>query len=456
MPYSAGVRRTGTWVIAALAAGAAAAPARAGGLVIGAGSPRAIGRAGTGTVGDDGAGALLVNPAALARRDGLRAQLGVGFADDELTWRRARDTPLARDQASSHALPTGAVIGAVGGWVIGVGAMTAAVSERALRRPAGTALGDQFDYRYAGLGGAIRRDTVTAGVARRIGDSVAVGASFGASRVAVAETRRLWAGFRDVAAVGSPTHDVEIALSGADLFVPGAVAGVLIAPGDHPIELGASFAWSGKVVVRDEPLAITGTPDGPSVAAGGARADLTLRPPLTARAGVRYLGRRVVVELGGDLWIAPAAAAEAAWRLDGVRVIDRSTVETPLARVPSRISLRTHGAIRAAVDAELIGGFLWATGGYAYTVGGTSAARLSPTFGDLGGHTAALGLEGQAGGFTLTLGWSRTWSAARTPTSTALSLDNPFGAGDAPVPLGTFDGSIDQLGALLDLAFDAL
>src|SRR5262249_19063752 len=49
--------------------------ADAGGLVVVSGSARSIGRAGTGTVGDDGGGALLINPAAMARRETKRVQL---------------------------------------------------------------------------------------------------------------------------------------------------------------------------------------------------------------------------------------------------------------------------------------------------------------------------------------------------------------------------------------------
>ncbi|MEJ7597608.1 MAG: hypothetical protein WKG01_06835 [Kofleriaceae bacterium] len=41
------------------------------------GSPRSIGRAGVGTVGDDGGGALVINPAAIARRDSTRVQLAL-------------------------------------------------------------------------------------------------------------------------------------------------------------------------------------------------------------------------------------------------------------------------------------------------------------------------------------------------------------------------------------------
>ncbi|MCX5745587.1 MAG: hypothetical protein NT062_24180, partial [Proteobacteria bacterium] len=46
--------------------------------LVGGAMPRAIGRAGTGTVGDDGGGALLLDPAALARRETTRVQLGIG------------------------------------------------------------------------------------------------------------------------------------------------------------------------------------------------------------------------------------------------------------------------------------------------------------------------------------------------------------------------------------------
>ncbi|HEY5952432.1 MAG TPA: hypothetical protein VIV40_43335, partial [Kofleriaceae bacterium] len=118
--------------------------------------------------------------------------------------------------------------------------------------------------------------------------------------------------------------------------------------------------------------------------------------------------------------------------------------------LPSRISSRTHGALRAAFDVELISGFLWATGGYAFTTAGTPRARLSPTFGDLGGHTAALGVEATAGGFTITLGWARTWSIKEPEPVTRWQLDNPFATGDRAVPSGTYDGSTDMIGLSID------
>lgn len=433
----------------------APAQAHADGIAIVGGSPRAIGRAGAATVGDDGGGALLINPAAMARRDTLRGQLGVVVVEDEMHWQSAtEDAPLSIGQAGSRLVPLGAAIGAIGNWIVGAGVMTSAVSERSLPRPddAPGVLGASFDYRYAGIAGSYRRDTLALGVARRIGDSLALGLSLGVSRVNVTERRRIWAGLGDRAAIGDPKSDVDVELVAADRFAASAVAGVLYASEDAPIELGASVAWA-RTARLDGSAAAFGNPDpliGPRVSyTCSPRASLAVRQPLAVRTGGRYVGDRVVAELDGDLWVASAAAESATWQVSGVRVVDPSQDKVDLRRVSSRIAQHTHVAMRTAVDVELIPGFLWATGGYAFSTPVTPAARLSPTFGDLGGHTLGLGLETTAGGFTVTLGWSRTWTLA-TQAPTALRLDNPFGAGDGPVLPGTYDGSLDQVGILIE------
>jgi hypothetical protein len=454
--YSPAVRR-----LCVIGAMLAIAPGftRAGGLVV-TGSPRSIGRAGAGTVSDDGGGALLVNPAAMARRDGARGQLGLAFVDDEIAWEPASG-PIARNQSPSSLVPMGAAIGSIGPWVIGIGAMTAAVTERSLFPPGDfrfSDLEDRFDFRYAGIAGSLRRDAITGGVARRIGGTLAVGLSFAAARVAVSETRRMWAGFGGRDMIGFPEQDIEIALAGRDLFVPSAVAGVLIAPEDSSLELGASIGWSQRVRIRDASVKDPRKPDlrtprEPTLSGTRPSATLDLRQPWVLRIGARYLSDRLVFELDGDLW-AVSRAETAAWHPHRVTVVDRSGLEVPLTEVPSRISQRTHGALRTAVDVELVSGFLWATAGYAYSIGGVSGARQSPTFGDLGGHTLAFGLEATTGGFTVTAGWSRTWSAAISPAS-KLMLDNPFQAGDRALPPGAYDGSIDQLGIMIDAELDA-
>lgn len=452
MPYIRGVRRA----LAALSV-VLATTAHADGIAIVGGSPRAVGRAGAGTVGDDGGGALLVNPAALARRETKRIQLGLAFVDDSLAWRRASTVPIARDQAGSSYAPLVAAVVAFGPWVVGAGAMTAAVTRHSFRDPADVPkpedLGTAFDYRYHGILGGIRRDTLTAGVARRFGDTVALGVSLGASRISIQETRRMWAGYAGISVAGDPRRDIELAMDATDSFVPSAVAGILLAPEDGKLELAASIGWSGHADTTGT-VAATGTAGGPTVRVASDTASLAFRPPISARVGARYVADRFSVEVDGDLWIARRRTTAISWHLDGVRVVDPSTVTVDLIGVPSRLSQRNHGAIRVATDVELIPGFLWATAGYAYSIGSTTEQRLSTSFGDLGGHTAAVGIEGSAGGFTYTLGWSRTWSIAKGGGE-RLTLDNPFGAGDASLKRSSFDATSDQLGFLLDLELDS-
>ncbi len=432
------------------------------------GSPRAIGRAGVSAVSDDGGGALQINPASIARRESWRIQLGIGFADDGIAW-TANDAPVSRDQAGTTLLPTISVLGSFGSWIVGAGVMTTGATERALRDPADVPTNSihpvpprprPFEYRYAGIEGGLRRDTFVLGVARRVTDTVAVGVSTGLSRIAAHETRRMWVGFEnaDDGGLDNPVRDVQLALEG-DTIVPHATLGTLIAPEDTPLELGLSVGWVRRADVSGSVSGATFDPedDAPVFRASSPTATLIVRQPIAIHAGARYVGDRFTVEIGGDLWIPVKKARQVSWELTGVRVANSSMtgdVETELDGVPSRYSLRTHGAIRLAGDVEIISGFLWATAGYAYTVGGTTEARLSPTFGDLGGHTIALGIEGTAGGVTYTIGWSRTISQVRYRES-ELRLDNPFGAGDTFVPDGRYDASSDQIGVLLDLELDA-
>jgi hypothetical protein len=441
--------------------------AHAEGPIVGGRNPRAIGRAGVGTVSDDGGGALLANPAAIARREGTRFQIGLAFVDDEMFWLESASAPAARDQSSSRLLPMVAIEGAIGDWIVGFAAGTTARSERELRRPGRIPpedFGNSFDYRYAGLAGSIRRDTLVAGVAHRLTDSVALGVSFGTSRVAITESRRVWAGDtgRIVLGVprpdllGDPAHDVELDMSATDSFTPSAVAGVLVAPEDSRIELAGSLGWNGPARV-DGDIAATGSKF-VQTSTNGAGARLEVEQPIVARTGARWLGEHVIAEVGGELYWFPERAEAATWHVHGLSVIDTTVPTAPnsvdLAAVPSRISSRTHGALRAAVDVELISGFLWATTGYAYATSGVARARLSPTFGDLGGHTFALGLETTVSGFTVTLGWARTWSIKEPEPVSRWLLDNPFGTGDGPVPSGTYDGSTDMLGIAVDADLD--
>jgi hypothetical protein len=446
--------------------------ARADSLVVVGGSPRSIARAGAGTVGDDGGGALLVNPASLARREGKRVQLGAAIVDDSVSMDPAvPGAPHGHDQAGSSLAPLAAVEGSIGAWVLGAGVMTESVTSRSLRPPSdlpAAEVGASFSYRYSGIAGSIRRDTVAIGAARRLGESVALGISVGASRVHLSETRRIWAGFVDrdgvkgTIPISDASHDVELGFDGEDGFAPRAVLGVLVAPADTPVEIGASLSWEATADVAGSATAV-GTPMGPSAVPTSPSASLALSEPWTLRAGARYLGERFVLEVNADLWIFAQRAESELWNVQGIRIVDTGSVTSPrtnegfdLTSVPSRVSERTHGAVRAAADVELMGGFLWAIGGLSYTTLGTPIARLSPTFADLGGTTLGLGLEANAGSFSITLGWSRTWSPSRTQAASLDRLDNPFQvngvqAGDASVPTGRFYSTADQVGILLDV-----
>jgi hypothetical protein len=406
-------------------------------------------------VGDDGGGALLLNPAAMARREGKRVQLGVALIDDNIDSRPATGgAPTARDQAGSTLLPLVAAEGALGDWILGIGAMTGVASDRALRSPGRLPVdqyADLFDYRYAGISGSLRQDTVTIGAARRLGDAVAVGLAIAGSRVAIAETRRVWADHRSGETVGDPNADVDLALDASDPFVPSAVAGVLVAPSGTRFELGASLTWSAAARARGGVTA--SAPGATSVVTTSAASTIDLREPLTARAGARYDASHWIVEVGADVWMTPSS--DAVWSVQGIHVVDATGTGTDLVALPSRLATHTHGAVRGAVDVELVAGFLWATAGYAYTTPATHSGRLSPTFGELEGHTAALGLEASAGGFTISLGWARTWSIARTPSVSDWRYDNPFGAPDGAIPAAHLDGSRDLVGISIDAELDA-
>ncbi len=433
------------------------APAHADGLVIAGGSPRAIGRAGVGTVSDDGGGALLLDPAVLARRETTRAQLGIAFVEDSVEWLHSPSSPIARDQSGSSTLPMIAAEGAWGAWILGAAAMTSTVSDRQLRSPGsldGAHYGNAFEYRYAGLAGGLRRDTVTIGAARRIGEWLAVGISIAGARVSVNETRAVWAGFVDRKDVlGDPDHDLEIAISSEDSLSPSAVAGVLVAPPDTHLELAASIGWARTAHLVGTVLA-SGIGMGARVQTSSPAATMELDEPVTVRTGMRWLSDRWIAEANADLWIFPEKADTATWKITGVQAIDQSNFGVPLSQLASRISERTHGALRGAVDVELIEGFLWATAGYAYTMAGTGRERRSPTFGELSGHTLGLGLEASAGSVTFNLGWARTWSTKRPEQSSVWRLDNPFNAGDGQVPSGTYDASSDLVGLSIDAELD--
>src|SRR3954468_4782209 len=115
MPYIPAVDHRVVCALVALAP----VPAHADGIAIIGGSPRAIGRAGAATVGDDGGGALLINPAAMARRNTTRGQVGVAVIEDAVHWQSDTEAaPLSSGQAGSRLAPLAAAMGAISNWII--------------------------------------------------------------------------------------------------------------------------------------------------------------------------------------------------------------------------------------------------------------------------------------------------------------------------------------------------
>lgn len=420
-------------------------------------TPRSVGRAGAAVVADDGAAAVVINPAALARREATRAQVGIAAVDDDARYQAGAGAPLVEDRGPARIAPAIGGAARLGPVVAAVVLVDAGGADRRFAAPvAGQPAADVealYPHRYAGLAARHRRVTVGAGVSWRAGESLAIGASITATRVEVAEARRLWAGFAGRDVVGGAARDVDVAVTARDALVPGGAAGVLVAPIDVPIELAASVTWAAPARLDGEVVAAGATPGAaPTVVLGAPGAAATLASPLTIRTGARWLGERWIAELGGEVVAYPGAAAPR-WRFEALSVRDESGVTAPVRTLPLQHRRRGHGAVRAAVDVEVVPGLVWLTGGWAWASGATPRERLAPAAADLGGHTIAAGAEIAAGGLTITLGLSRTFAPATTVDVSHLELDNPFAAGTAPTGLGRHDHARDVAALTIEHAW---
>lgn len=431
----------------------------AGGLDFETTDARSIGRAGAVFVSADGGAALQVNPGGLARRADTRVQVGLALHDHDATYRApdGSDAPRISDRGRIGAAPALAVITGLGRLVIAAAYAPAAKLERRLPAPAfgqpATEVSTLFPHRYAGLSLDYRRDVLSVGAAFRVTDWLGAGVALSASRVALSETRHVWAGFDGRDLVGAPVRDLVVGASGVDWLVPGAVAGVLIAP-EAPLELGASVSYTHRAAVSgDASLAATtsnATPR-PVLAAPGSSARVA--QPLIVRAGARYLGDRVFAEAGAQLELFIGTDPDPMWSLTGIRVEDDTGRTDDFTALPSAIHRRERASARAAVDVELVRGFLWLTGGYAFATSGTAAAELTATYADLAAHTVAIGAESQWSDITLVIGYARTVAAEVTVVSSAIDLTNPFAAGTTRAGDGRYDRGHDAFGAMLEIAW---
>lgn len=451
--------------------GAASAPARrahAGGLGLDLFGARSIGRAGTQVVSGDGGAALVANPAGLARRTSLRVQLAASLHDDDASYRApdaaATNSPTIVDRSSPRTVPSVSLATGLGPLVVGVALLETGRQGRVLPAPEPGQPDEDvarlFPHRYGGLSLDYRRRDLLVGAAARVGDWLGVGLSVGAGDVELGERRRIWAGFAGRDQVAYPSRDLDLRLDARDRFVPEAHAGALIAPPELPLEMGLSVSFSADAWAHGS-VALDRTGDrtypAPEVGSSGpAGAQVRAGTPTTVRAGLRYLGERLVVEAEADvLWYREGDKLPV-WRTRGVRVVDDSGQAAQLARVPSLVALRNHAVVRSAVDVEVVSGLLWLTAGYAYSTAATSPGHLSPGFGDLGGHTLAVGAEGTWNQITFTAGYARTLSPDRTvgPGDSDVVIDNPFDAGTASAGEGHYGAGHDAVGLALEVAWD--
>jgi hypothetical protein len=429
-------------------------------------SARAIGRAGAAMVGDDGGTALLASPGGLVRRSEWRVQLGMSLHDRDLDHRAgpgAGSPPVIEDHGPPTLAPELAFQGPVGPLVVGAAYLEPAAMTRALPAALPTTsfpdIDTDFPHRYAGTALGHRERALVAGAAIRAGDWLGVGASVGMTHVRLTERRHVWAGVagrdddddNDVVS----QRDLAVSTTGSGLGLI-AAAGALLAPPSLPFELAASVRITSGVRVRGPAAAShvgpeIDRPDYPVIAQDAPGAVARLPPVLVARAGARWLGEHALVELGGDV-TAPLGAT-GAWRISGVRVADETGV-VDIPDMPLLLDRQAHAAVRAAADIEVIPGFLWLSAGYAYRMRATPLRRTTPAFADLGGHTAAAGIEVYGRGMVLSVGYAHTKSSARTVTSGELRAIRLFDPGGEAVGLGTYRSAQDTFGAALEIAWE--
>jgi hypothetical protein len=444
---------------------AGAGPASAGGLDFDLVGARSIGRAGTTTVSGDGGSALVFNPAGLARSTSLRVQVGLSLHDDDASYRapdaEVADSPTVADRGPPAVAPSAAVQGAIGPVVVGAGVLELGHLDRLMPAPAfgqtDPDVDQLFPHRYGGLELRYRRRVAVVGAAMRVGEWLGVGVSLGAADVELGERRRIWAGFASRDELAYPTNDLDLTLSAADHLVPFATAGALAAPPSLPIELGVAVSWSadayvtggaalGRTFDRPYPMPLGSAPE----------ARLRLGMPAALRAGARYLGDRVQIEVGAELtWFSDAGKLPT-WRTSGLAVRDETGEEAAVGDVPSLVALRDHTALRGALDVEVVSGLLWLTAGYAHSSGATARSHVSAAFGDIAAHTVSLGAEGTWNQITFALGVARRLSPSvdLAPEDSDVLVENPFDAGTASAGAGRHKRAHDAVGLTMEIAWE--
>ena len=424
------------------------------------------------TVSTSDGAALVYNPAGLARQTRTRMQLSLDLAERSASFVSdggfAATPSAAVDRADVLTLPAGALeIGLSGRVTLGVAALPLGRTALRFATPSGTP-GDAdrapFASRYAGTRLDVSVRALGVGVGVRALPWLAVGAAVLAEQVSLAAERTLYVGApaagTSLAAL-DPALDMPFSADGDAFAVPAASLGVLCAPLDAPLELGASVLWSadahleGGVHLADS-RGLMGAPryQSPRVSAevgDGATARLTWPLPLTVRAGARYIGARFVVEIDAEL--AHHAAAAPVFALTGVAARPFGGAARTIAAVPLGPRLEDRFAVRGAVDVVVVPGVLTLSAGYAFAASPVTRATSTPDLPAGAAHIIALGVEGRVAGAVVTLGVARTFlgDVVLAADASAVPVAGALGGLDIPAAGGRTGGAATQVSLTADI-----
>jgi len=388
--------------------------------------------------------------------------LALRLADDDTSIEpTSTASPRASDKSGAQALPAiGVAFGLGERWVIGA-ALGQSIYQRKYTIPQfGQRPEDVerfFPTRYGGLEASSENIAFVVGGAVRAGDWLALAASAGFESAKLETTRMIWAGFSGREPVGDPAKDLILVLRGNRRFIPRAAIGAFIAPVDVPIEMAASISVRPPTTLEGDAALRSTTSDGAPPAFTAAQTATLDRPGIAiGGAGIRYLGSRIVIELGAQVTRYWRRLAARSWRLSPLTVTDESGAEGALTRVETLIATRPHFRLSGALDVAVIDGFLWLTAGYAYQSAAVADADRGPLLSAPPLHIAALGAEAVWANFVVTLGVSRAFAPRRTVTATtSVTLVNPYGdgAGTGPAGTGQYTYSADRGALTVEYAF---
>ncbi|MBI4511697.1 MAG: hypothetical protein HY698_18835 [Deltaproteobacteria bacterium] len=473
------MHRTAFWLVALSMWALASSPTLsiAQGLDLAGIGARAIGHAGAAVVSSDDHGALLYNPAGMARRRELRIQIDLGIADRDVrhasTVFEPETTGEVREQAGGDLILSAGIQRGIGRRVvIGASYLSPTVVNLAWavplvydRPPFDEPLFEErthdFPQRYAATHLSLSRRGPGVGISFRALPSLAIGASTFLWDMRLTEGRTAWGGFPEDEPF-SRDFDMDFVARGRDSAVPSLALGLLFAPESLPLELGASLFWSadgnleGTPSLRDSRGGIE-TEEGKARYAvanvySGALAKFRLPMPLVARGGLRLLTPRIALELAGEL--AKTEPTPLDWSVRGVTLTPIAGDEKELRVMPAAFSFQDTYALRAALELDVVPGFLTMTLGYAFSRGSSPKAELSAAFADLDAHLVSIGAEARVSGATLIFGLARS-SLVREVVGKADSqvfVLSPLGPQAAEAGSGTYSGSAVQVGVSLEIA----